>query len=163
MPITLKTVLAACIGKTLVFCLPMILISLQEEMRMPLVRNEGPIGLIICPSRELARQTHEVINGYLDELKKSDYPPLRCVLCMGGIDMRLQMDEIRQGVHMVVATPGRLKVRNSGVLPFFKSTRSLELVACACFSSQHYLFAAFIEVVMLQAKYVRWKTAAVTC
>lgn len=28
----------------------------QEEVRMPLTNGEGPIGLIICPSRELARQ-----------------------------------------------------------------------------------------------------------
>lgn len=35
-------------------------VSLQEEARMPLVQNEGPTGLILCPSRELARQTYEV-------------------------------------------------------------------------------------------------------
>lgn len=47
-------------GKTLVFLLPLLMIALQEEYRMSLGKGEGPIGLVICPSRELARQTHEV-------------------------------------------------------------------------------------------------------
>lgn len=48
-------------GKTLVFVLPIIMFSLEQEVRMPFIRNEGPYGLIICPSRELAKQTHEII------------------------------------------------------------------------------------------------------
>lgn len=31
------------------------------------------------------------------------------MLCIGGIDMRQQMDLLKRGIHMVVATPGRLK------------------------------------------------------
>ena len=31
------------------------------------------------------------------------------MLCMGGLDMRSQLDVVKRGVHMVVATPGRLK------------------------------------------------------
>lgn len=31
------------------------------------------------------------------------------MLCIGGIDLRSQMDSLRRGVHIVVATPGRLK------------------------------------------------------
>lgn len=48
-------------GKTLVFVLPLIMFSLEQEVRLPFIRNEGPYGLIICPSRELAKQTHEII------------------------------------------------------------------------------------------------------
>ena len=33
-------------------------------MRLPLIRNEGPVGLIICPSRELARQTFDIGEEY---------------------------------------------------------------------------------------------------
>lgn len=33
----------------------------QEEVRMPLTAGEGPIGLIVCPSRELARQVGPVV------------------------------------------------------------------------------------------------------
>ncbi|XP_010417703.1 PREDICTED: DEAD-box ATP-dependent RNA helicase 35-like [Camelina sativa] len=96
-------------GKTLVFVLPMIMIALQEEMMMPIAPGEGPIGLIVCPSRELARQTYEVVEQFVAPLVKAGYPPLRSLLCIGGIDMKSQLEVVRGGVHIVVATPGRLK------------------------------------------------------
>jgi ATP-dependent RNA helicase DDX41 len=52
-----------------VYALPLICIALQDEMMMPLESGEGPLGLIICPSRELANQTVEVITQYTDALK----------------------------------------------------------------------------------------------
>lgn len=97
-------------GKTLVFALPMIMLALQEEIRMSLEKGEGPCGLIICPSRELARQTYEVILGYTSQLAADGYPQLHTLLCMGGVDMKEQTDKFKHaGIHMVVATPGRLK------------------------------------------------------
>ncbi|EIE26736.1 P-loop containing nucleoside triphosphate hydrolase protein [Coccomyxa subellipsoidea C-169] len=96
-------------GKTLVFALPLLMLSLQEEVRMPLEGGEGPVGMIVCPSRELARQTHEVIQGYITAMKEDGLPELRSLLVMGGIDMRTQTDALRRGVHVIVATPGRLK------------------------------------------------------
>ncbi|XP_010472922.1 PREDICTED: DEAD-box ATP-dependent RNA helicase 35 [Camelina sativa] len=96
-------------GKTLVFVLPMIMIALQEEMMMPIAPGEGPIGLIVCPSRELARQTYEVVEQFVAPLVKAGYPPLRSLLCIGGIDMKSQLEVVKGGVHIVVATPGRLK------------------------------------------------------
>ncbi|EOA34952.1 hypothetical protein CARUB_v10020038mg [Capsella rubella] len=96
-------------GKTLVFVLPMIMIALQEEMMMPIAAGEGPIGLIVCPSRELARQTYEVVEQFVAPLVQAGYPPLRSLLCIGGIDMRSQLEVVKRGVHIVVATPGRLK------------------------------------------------------
>lgn len=48
-------------GKTLVFVLPIIMFALEQEYCLPFVRNEGPYGLIICPSRELAKQTHDIV------------------------------------------------------------------------------------------------------
>lgn len=51
------------------YALPLICIALQDEMMMPLESGEGPLGLIICPSRELANQTVEVITQYTDALK----------------------------------------------------------------------------------------------
>ena len=71
--------------------------------------GEGPFGLIMCPSRELARQTYDVICTYTAALKAEDFPEVRTLLCMGGIDMREQNDAFRRGVHCIVATPGRLK------------------------------------------------------
>lgn len=96
-------------GKTTVFALPMIMAALQEEVRMPLERGEGPVGLIMCPSRELARQTLEVVEGFTAAMKADGQTELRSLLCIGGIDMKAQTDAVKGGVHMVVATPGRLK------------------------------------------------------
>jgi len=95
--------------KTLVFVLPMIMIALQEEMIMPIAHNEGPFGLVVCPSRELARQTYEVVEQFLVPLREAGYPELRALLCIGRVDMRSQVEVVRKGVHIVVATPGRLK------------------------------------------------------
>ncbi|KAK4350187.1 hypothetical protein RND71_029500 [Anisodus tanguticus] len=60
-------------GKTLVFVLPLIMVALQEEIMMPIAPGEGPLGLIVCPSRELARQTYEVIEQFLEPLKEYGY------------------------------------------------------------------------------------------
>ncbi|KAI3898585.1 hypothetical protein MKW92_015890 [Papaver armeniacum] len=94
-------------GKTLVFVLPLIMIALHEEVMMPIVSGEGPFCLVICPSRELARQTYDVVQEFLLPLKEKGYPELRALLCIGGIDMRSQLDVVKRGVHIVVATPGR--------------------------------------------------------
>ena len=96
-------------GKTLVFVLPMIMVAMQEEIMMPIVPGEGPFGLVVCPSRELARQTYEVVEQFLIPLKEAGYPELRPLLCIGGVDMRSQLEIVKKGVHIVVATPGRLK------------------------------------------------------
>jgi ATP-dependent RNA helicase DDX41 len=97
-------------GKSLAFSLPMIMAAMMEEKRMPLEGGEGPVGLVLCPSRELARQTHEVIEGFTVELAKQGMAEMRIMLCIGGIDGREQTDMVRdKGVHMVTATPGRLK------------------------------------------------------
>lgn len=37
-------------GKTLVFTLPIIMFALEQEKKLPFVKNEGPYGLCICPS-----------------------------------------------------------------------------------------------------------------
>lgn len=96
-------------GKTLVFTLPVVLFALEAEARLPLEKGEGPIGLIMGPSRELARQTYEVVKGMCDALAKAGYPELRVMLAMGGISMQDQMDCLRKGFHILVATPGRLQ------------------------------------------------------
>lgn len=96
-------------GKTLVFVLPLIMMALQEEIMMPISPGEGPFGLIVCPSRELARQTYEVVEQFLAPMKEAGYPELRPLLCIGGVDMRSQLEVVKKGVHIVVATPGRLK------------------------------------------------------
>ncbi|XLR18291.1 hypothetical protein S83_046203 [Arachis hypogaea] len=59
--------------------------------------------------RELARQTYEVVEQFLKPLREAGYPELRPLLCIGEMDTRSQVDIVKKGVHIVVATPGRLK------------------------------------------------------
>ncbi|KAJ3129276.1 hypothetical protein HK098_001974 [Nowakowskiella sp. JEL0407] len=97
-------------GKTLVFTLPMMLFALEAEMKLPLVGGEGPIGMILCPSRELAKQTHEFATAMAEFLSRhGGYPELRILLCMGGINMAEQSNVLKKGPHIVIATPGRLQ------------------------------------------------------
>ncbi|CAG8540295.1 5040_t:CDS:10, partial [Acaulospora morrowiae] len=95
-------------GKTLAFSLPLVMFALEEECKLPLIRGEGPIGMIVCPSRELARQTFESISAMIEHLTRDGYPKLRSLLCIGGISMSDQWHTISEGIHIVVATPGRL-------------------------------------------------------
>lgn len=96
-------------GKTLTFCLPLIMTALEEETKLPFVQGEGPVGIILCPSRELANQTFENIGAWCGALAQSGkYPQLNCLLCIGGISMSEQSHTMNKGLHIVVATPGRL-------------------------------------------------------
>ncbi|KAH9977229.1 DEAD-box protein abstrakt [Lactifluus volemus] len=96
-------------GKTLAFCLPLIMLALEDECKLPFVRGEGPVGIILCPSRELASQTYENVLQWTEALSNSgDYPRLNTLLCMGGISMGEQSHVLSKGIHIVVATPGRL-------------------------------------------------------
>lgn len=94
-------------GKTLTFSLPLALLAASEEVRMPLIANEGPLGILLAPSRELARQTFELVQ----ELCEAFQPGLlRSQLLIGGESVRDQLELVRRsGVHCVVATPGRLR------------------------------------------------------
>ena len=95
-------------GKSLSFILPLIMFSLEQEKRLPFAENEGPYGLVLVPSRELAQQLYENVNYYTDVLSSNKLPKLRTALCIGGTDMREQVRQISGGVHIIVATPGRL-------------------------------------------------------
>ncbi|GAC77642.1 DEAD-box protein abstrakt [Moesziomyces antarcticus T-34] len=96
-------------GKTLAFSLPIIMLACEEEKRLPFTRGEGPVGMIVCPSRELARQTFESIKGIADALVQGEYPQIGVLLCIGGISMAEQQHTMSKGFHIVVATPGRLQ------------------------------------------------------
>lgn len=98
-------------GKTLVFVLPMILFALEAELRLPLTDGEGPVGVVVCPSRELARQTFDLcqkLSGALAADRGARWPALRGSLMIGGVSKGEQMMQMRGGCHYVVATPGRL-------------------------------------------------------
>ena len=96
-------------GKTLAFCLPLIMMALEEETKLPFIRGEGPVGVILCPSRELASQTYENMLTWTTALsKEGKYHQLNTLLCIGGISMGEQSHVMNKGLHIVVATPGRL-------------------------------------------------------
>lgn len=97
-------------GKTMTFSLPLVMAALEEEVRMPLVGGEGPVGIILAPSRELVRQTYELVNNLCEALAKANYPQIRTQLVIGGENARDQLQPFRDvGVHCVVASPGRLR------------------------------------------------------
>jgi len=78
-------------------------------MKLPLVRGEGPVGIILCPSRELATQTYDNVVTWCASLAKDGkYPQLNALLCIGGISMNDQSHVLNKGLHIVIATPGRL-------------------------------------------------------
>lgn len=95
-------------GKTLVFCLPILMFCLEQEKKLPFRSNEGPYGLVVCPSRELARQTLQVLDFFCRHLEADGYPRLNTALCIGGLPVKNTIDVVRRGCHIMVATPGRL-------------------------------------------------------
>ena len=95
-------------GKTLVFALPIVMFCVEQEKGLPFRKGEGPYGLLIAPSRELAKQTFDVVEEYSSMLQMDNLPPLKTLLCIGGTSVKDQAETIKHGVHIVVATPGRL-------------------------------------------------------
>uniref|UniRef100_A0A0N5AVV6 RNA helicase n=1 Tax=Syphacia muris TaxID=451379 RepID=A0A0N5AVV6_9BILA len=96
-------------GKTLTFVLPLVMFCLEQEAGLPFRRGEGPYGLIIVPSRELAKQIHDVIEKIFNDIAdNSRLPHLRVGLCIGGLPTGEQARKFERGVHVSVATPGRL-------------------------------------------------------
>ncbi|HEX5126031.1 MAG TPA: DEAD/DEAH box helicase [Rhodocyclaceae bacterium] len=89
-------------GKTAGFTLPL-LQHLSRWANTSTSPARHPIrALILTPTRELAVQVHESVRTY------GKYLPLRSSCIYGGVDMKAQMTELRMGVEIVVATPGRL-------------------------------------------------------
>jgi ATP-dependent RNA helicase RhlE len=85
-------------GKTAGFTLPMMqLLEQQEDVAGYPIR-----ALILTPTRELAAQVEESIKTYGKHL------PLRSLVVFGGVNIKPQIKELRKGVDILVATPGRL-------------------------------------------------------
>ncbi|XP_031485876.1 DEAD-box ATP-dependent RNA helicase 24 isoform X1 [Nymphaea colorata] len=86
-------------GKTAAFVLPMIVHIMDQP---ELSKEEGPIGVICAPTRELAQQI------YLEAKKFSKCYGLRVSGVFGGMSKLDQFKELKAGCEIVVATPGRL-------------------------------------------------------
>lgn len=70
-------------GKTLAFSLPLLMFALEEEKRIPFVQGEGPVGIIVCPSRELARQTYDGLVEMGTLMEQAGYPSYVVALSVG--------------------------------------------------------------------------------
>lgn len=87
-------------GKTAAFALPII----QNLMECPRKRQQKkPIrALILTPTRELALQIADNIKEY------GEYTPVKGTVIFGGVSAVPQIQDLRKGVDILVATPGRL-------------------------------------------------------
>jgi|UPI0004AC7493 ATP-dependent RNA helicase DDX5/DBP2 len=88
-------------GKTLGFLLPA-LPHIAAQKPVDSGKNQGPIALIISPTRELALQIAVVAKSFK---RKFD---VNAVALVGGVGKEEQFDALLSGTHIVVATPGRL-------------------------------------------------------
>ncbi|CAE6412008.1 unnamed protein product [Rhizoctonia solani] len=95
-------------GKTIAFLLP--LFRHIKDQR-PLETMEGPMAIVMTPTRELAVQIHRECKPFLKVLN------LRAVCAYGGSPIKDQIAEMKKGCEIIVCTPGRmidLLTANSG-------------------------------------------------
>ncbi|GIL70856.1 hypothetical protein Vretimale_3928 [Volvox reticuliferus] len=86
-------------GKTAAFVLPM-LVHIMDQPE--LAKGEGPIGLLVAPTRELAEQIHK-------ETRRFSKPyGLRVAAAFGGLSKYEQFKALKGGSEVAVATPGRM-------------------------------------------------------
>ena len=86
-------------GKTAGFTLPLLEILSKSGKK---VQSNQVRALVLTPTRELAAQVAESVSDYSKNL------PIRSSVVFGGVKINPQMQRLRQGVDVLVATPGRL-------------------------------------------------------
>ncbi|MBP4143106.1 DEAD/DEAH box helicase [Flavobacterium sp. P4023] len=98
-------------GKTAGFTLPILqLLSQGQQLRHRPIR-----ALILTPTRELAAQILANIKEY------SEFLDLKSTVIFGGVNQNPQVTQLRQGVDILVATPGRLiDLQNQGLISLAK-------------------------------------------
>ncbi|KAL8993897.1 MAG: hypothetical protein Q9169_006004 [Polycauliona sp. 2 TL-2023] len=95
-------------GKTIAFLLPMFR---HIKDQRPIDSLDGPVGLVMTPTRELATQIHKECKPFLKALN------LRAVCAYGGAPIKDQIADLKRGAEIIVCTPGRmidLLAANSG-------------------------------------------------
>jgi len=86
-------------GKTAGFTLPLLQLLSSTQP----ARGKRPVrALVLTPTRELAAQVADSVTAY------GKYLPLRSAVIFGGVSIRPQINTLRNGVDILVATPGRL-------------------------------------------------------
>ncbi|XP_056630263.1 ATP-dependent RNA helicase p62-like [Diorhabda sublineata] len=86
-------------GKTLAYILPAIV---HINNQPPISRGDGPIALVLAPTRELAQQIQQVASDF----GSSSYVRNTCIF--GGAPKGPQARDLERGVEICIATPGRL-------------------------------------------------------
>ncbi|RZL58293.1 MAG: DEAD/DEAH box helicase, partial [Variovorax sp.] len=89
-------------GKTAAFSLPLLQRMLKHENASMSPARHPVRALVLLPTRELADQVAQQIKLY------AKYTNLRSAVVFGGMDMKPQTLELKKGVEVLVATPGRL-------------------------------------------------------
>ena len=84
-------------GKTAGFTLPLL-----QRLQQGTVNRRRIRALVLTPTRELAAQVGDSIRDY------GRHVPFRTAVIYGGVSINTQIDKLRKGVDVVVATPGRL-------------------------------------------------------
>lgn len=90
-------------GKTASFILPMCVELLQLPKMTPEIAADGPYGLILVPTRELANQIESEARKFLHPLG------FKCFAIVGGHAITEQAFNLRNGAEIIIATPGRLR------------------------------------------------------
>ncbi len=89
-------------GKTAAFALPLLQKMIPHANGSASPARHPVRALVLTPTRELAIQVHDSVVAYNKNL------PLRSTVVFGGVDMKGQEADLRGGVEILVATPGRL-------------------------------------------------------
>ncbi len=89
-------------GKTAAFSIPLLQKMLRHENPSMSPARHPVRALVLAPTRELADQVANNVKAY------SKHTKLRAAVVFGGIDMKPQTLELKAGVEVLIATPGRL-------------------------------------------------------
>lgn len=113
-------------GKTAGFTLPII----EKLLQAPKNKKRAIKALIITPTRELAAQIQKNVRDY------TEFTPVKSAVIFGGVKQGSQVTTIRQGIDILIATPGRLldlcqqrlvDLRNIEVLVLDEADRMLDM------------------------------------
>src|SRR5690349_6896134 len=99
-------------GKTAAFALPILQRLLPQASASTSPARHPVRALVLAPTRELAVQVAQSFRDY------GRHVPIRSTVVYGGVDMNAQIAELRRGIEVLVATPGRLldHVQNKTVM-----------------------------------------------
>ncbi|KAL7670757.1 hypothetical protein ACOME3_005681 [Neoechinorhynchus agilis] len=89
-------------GKTLAYLLP--LIQKLQAFEPLISRSDGPVAIILLPTKELSIQTFELTQKLLKAFVR-----IVPTYLIGGMNRKHEKDRIRKGVNVVIGTPGRIE------------------------------------------------------